>query len=64
MDRKATSIRIYDLAAVIAGGLATSVESSVKPLKQIDAANQNEFNCAVWGPLNKTLYVATKAGKI
>jgi len=23
-----------------------------------------EFTCAAWGPLNKTLYVATKTGKL
>ena len=60
MDNKATAIRVYDLATVIAGG---TTENTPKPTKEIPSS-QHEFTCAVWGPLNKTLYVGTKAGRV
>jgi len=61
MDKKVTSIRIYDLATVIAGG---TIDNTPKPVKEIPSINYQEFTCAVWGPLNKTLYVGTKTGKL
>ena len=61
MERKLTYIRIYEMANVLSG--ATS-ENTPKVVKEITPSNMQEFTCAVWGPLNKTLYVATKTGKI
>ena len=61
MDKRMTMIRIYDLATVLSGGF---IDNTPKPLKEIIALNQQEFTTAVWGPLNKTLYVGTKTGKV
>jgi len=61
MDKRVTFIRIYDVANILAGGTG---ENTPKPVKEITALNQQEFTCAVWGPLNKTLYVGTKTGKV
>lgn len=61
MERKLTYIRIYEMSNVLSG--ATS-ENTPKVIKEITPSNMQEFSCAVWGPLNKTLYVATKTGKI
>ena len=62
MDKKVTSIRIYNLADVLAS--ARTPENAPKVFKEFTPVNQAEFTCAVWGPLNKTLYVGTKAGKV
>jgi len=47
--------------AVISGGTA---ENTPKVLKEIAPIANQEFTCATWGPLNKTLYVGTKTGKL
>ena len=61
MERKTTLIRIYDMSSVIAGGTS---ENTPKVVKEISPISNQEFTCAAWGPLNKTLYVGTKTGKI
>ena len=61
MERKQTYIRIYDLANVISGGTS---ENTPKVVKEIAAGSAHEYTCAVWGPLNKTIYVGTKSGKL
>ena len=61
MERKTTFIRIYDMSNVIAGGTS---ENTPKVVKEISPISNQEFTCAAWGPLNKTLYVGTKTGKI
>ena len=61
MERKTTLIRIYDLNTVVAGG---TTENTPKVLKEISPISNQEFTCAAWGPLNKTLYVGTKTGKV
>ena len=61
MERKTTFIRIYDLNTVVQGGTS---ENTPKVLKEISPITSQEFTCAAWGPLNKTLYVGTKTGKI
>lgn len=58
---RVTYIRIYDISTVIAGG---NTENAPKPFREITPINQHEFTCAAWGPLNKTLYVGTKTGKV
>lgn len=62
IDKKVTTIRIYNLADVIASG--TDPLNTPKVVKEISAGIQTEFVNAVWGPLNKSLYVSTKTGKI
>jgi translation initiation factor 3 subunit I len=61
VNAKITYIRIYDMAAVLSAGISS--ENTPKPTKEFTAAT-HEYTCAAWGPLNKTLYVATKTGKV
>ena len=60
INNKITYIRIYNLADLISAGS----ENTPKVVKEIAASASTEFTCASWGPLNKTLYVATKTGKV
>lgn len=62
IDQKVTTIRVYNLADVIASG--NDIENTPKVVKEFCATNGNEFVNACWGPLNKSLYVASKSGKI
>ena len=39
-------------------------ENTPKPVKEITATNQTEFTYACWGPLNKTIFVGTKSGRV
>jgi WD40 repeat protein len=59
MDKKTTGIRIFDFASVLNSG-----DNAPKIVKEITPNAVTEYTCAVWGPLNKTLYVGTKTGKI
>ena len=62
VDRKVTNIRIYDFATVLSAG--PNPENTPKPTQEITAGNGTEYTSACWGPLNKTLYVSTKMGKV
>lgn len=46
---------------MISGGTS---ENTPKVVKEIAAGSAHEYTCAVWGPLNKTIYVGTKSGKL
>ena len=61
MDKKNTYLAVYDFNQVLNSGTG---ENAPKALKEITPANQTEFVAASWGPLNKTLYVATKTGRL
>ena len=62
MDKKNTYLAIYDFNTVLNSG--TSQDNTPKAVKEINPGNQTEFVAAAWGPLNKTLYVATKTGRL
>ena len=47
---------------MVASGVSS--ENTPKVVKEISPIANQEFTCAAWGPLNKTLYVATKTGKL
>lgn len=62
MDKQVTYINIYDFQQVINSGVVAT--NTPKPVKEIAPTNQTFFTCGVWGPLNKSLFMATRTGKV
>ena len=46
---------------VLSGGTSGNTP---KVIKEINPTQNQEFTYAVWGPLNKTLYVGTRSGHV
>lgn len=58
--QKVSTIRVFDFEQV----LRKKEDEPAKLILQIDGKKDVTFNHAVWGPLNKTIYVATTSGEI
>jgi translation initiation factor 3 subunit I len=58
--QKVSTIRVFDFEQV----LRKKEDEPAKMILQIDGKKDVTFNHAVWGPLNKTIYVATTTGEI
>ena len=55
-DKKKSYIRIFDFKS--------ACEGKNEPLKEIQGPDEHLVNQVSWGPLNKTLYIATDKGKL
>ena len=58
---KKSSIRVFDFEDILKRG---DISEPAKSVGQIDGTKDFSYNYAVWGPLNKTIYVATNTGKV
>lgn len=58
--QKVSTIFVFDFEQV----LRRKEDEPVRHTLQIDGKKEVTFNHAVWGPLNKTIYVATNHGHI
>ena len=60
--------RIFDLQASLNRGVNTDEnkddQNTPKVVKEIKSSSENIYTSALWGPLNKTIYVATNSGKL
>ena len=51
-------MRIYDLAAILKHG------EEAKPAHELIGSKDYAYTNAVWGPLNKTIYISTNTGRV
>ena len=58
--QKISTIRVFDFDQV----LRRKEDEPARMTLQIDGKKETTFNHAVWGPLNKSIYVATTTGHI
>lgn len=61
--QKRSHISIFDLATCLKQGLEEEKENTPKRVISCDTVDY-EYTSCVWGPLNKTLYISTKEGKL
>jgi len=57
-------IRIHDLPSILSAAAAGKEIEEPKVITEIEASQDYLFTHAVWGPLNKSLFVATSNGKL
>lgn len=57
---KVSTIRVYDFDQI----MRKKDDETPKVTLQITAKKEQAFNYAIWGPLNKSIYVATDQGRV
>lgn len=58
--QKVSTIRVFDFEHI----LRKKEDEQAKITLQIDGTKDFAFTYAIWGPLNKSIYVATDKGRI